>query len=453
MSGGDPGALPMRWLRCPRKSDGFIGGKFLAFKTPLDAKFNPQVPLDCRFSPDMLLKSMKNAGKKVGLWMDLTFTSRFYDSARLKTLEEDLRYVKLQCRGHEETPTLEQTNSFLGICSQFISMNPLSVVGVHCTHGFNRTGFLVVSYLVEKEDWSLDRALDEFSRCRPPGIYKQDYLDELHHRYGDPDDEVPRAPVRPEWCYDDNIVNVAPSSFNGQSHDPSSDKGPGQCSQFMEGVEDVVLLTVQRTVTQIQRRVQELCGWKKSGFPGSQPISMDVENVNNLSTMPYMVSWKADGTRYMMLIDGRDQIFMLDRDNRIFKVPRLRFPKRKDMKGDVRDTLVDGELVIDVVENQKIPRYLVYDIIIFEGNNVGKLPFPDRLRCIEHELINPRNAATVKGFLDRTREPFGVRLKPFYELSCAGTLLGEKFIKSLAHEPDGLIFQPSKQSYLKNVVF
>ena len=26
-------------------------------------------------------------------------------------------------------------------------------VGVHCTHGFNRTGFLIIAYLVEKDDW------------------------------------------------------------------------------------------------------------------------------------------------------------------------------------------------------------------------------------------------------------------------------------------------------------
>ena len=29
----------------------------------------------------------------------------------------------------------------------------LSYTGVHCTHGYNRTGFLIISYLVEIEDW------------------------------------------------------------------------------------------------------------------------------------------------------------------------------------------------------------------------------------------------------------------------------------------------------------
>ena len=29
----------------------------------------------------------------------------------------------------------------------------LSCLGVHCTHGFNRTGFLICAFLVEKMDW------------------------------------------------------------------------------------------------------------------------------------------------------------------------------------------------------------------------------------------------------------------------------------------------------------
>ncbi len=47
---------------------------------------------------------------------------------------------------------------------------------------------------------------------------------------------------------------------------------------------------------------------QRSGFPGAQPVSMDRENLRYLEEMPYKVSWKADGTRYMMLIDGKDQV-------------------------------------------------------------------------------------------------------------------------------------------------
>lgn len=45
-----------------------------------------------------------------------------------------------------------------------------------------------------------------FSESRPPGIYKQDYLNELYERYAD-DESIPKliAPPYPQW--DNNISN------------------------------------------------------------------------------------------------------------------------------------------------------------------------------------------------------------------------------------------------------
>lgn len=43
---------------------------------------------------------------------------------------------------------------------------PLEHIAVHCTHGFNRTGFLIVSYLVEKMDCSIEIALEMFAKAR-----------------------------------------------------------------------------------------------------------------------------------------------------------------------------------------------------------------------------------------------------------------------------------------------
>lgn len=64
--------------------------------------------------------------------------------------------------------------------------------------------------------------------------------------------------------------------------------------------------------------------------------------------------------------------------------------------------------------------------------------------CINF-FLNSRINAIRKGELNREREPFGVRLKDFWDISQSGSLLSEKFTKSLLHKPDGLIFQPSKE--------
>lgn len=40
-----------------------------------------------------------------------------------------------------------------------------------------------------------------------------------------------------------------------------------------------------------------MCGYKRDGFPGSQPVSMERDNLRFLAENKYMVSWKADGIR------------------------------------------------------------------------------------------------------------------------------------------------------------
>ena len=50
------------------------------------------------------------------------------------------------------------------------------IIGIHCTHGFNRTGFIIVRYLVQVNRMKLIDALNLFKEYRPPGIYKEDYI-------------------------------------------------------------------------------------------------------------------------------------------------------------------------------------------------------------------------------------------------------------------------------------
>ncbi|XP_065164847.1 LOW QUALITY PROTEIN: mRNA-capping enzyme [Atheta coriaria] len=458
-----PGPVPNRWLRCPRKSNGVIINKFLAFKAPLSEEFNEQVPQEYRFHPEMLIDICKSKKIKLGLWIDLTNTKRFYKESSVK--EADITYMKMPCRGHGETPSKEQTEDFINVVSTFIEQHPLHSIGVHCTHGFNRTGFLIVSYLVEKEDCSLPIALQMFAKVRPPGIYKKDYLEELYARYDDPED-TPPPPILPDWCYEEDEEKSTDNDSFPSFDMPNSSNNSGVSSssqppknnirnsnakrvQFMEGVPGVYHFTEQPKAHALQRQVQAMCGWKSKGFPGSQPISMDVDNIKLLSQKPYRVSWKADGMRYMMLIDGENDIYFFDRDHNIFFVEGIRFPRRKDLHAHLKNTLIDGEMVIDKVQGESIPRYLAYDIIKFESQDVGKMAFyPIRLHCLENEIIKPRYAAMEQGIINKASEPFSIRHKQFWDLTQAGSLLGQKFAATLSHEPDGLIFQPSKEPYV-----
>ncbi|XP_038052592.1 mRNA-capping enzyme-like [Patiria miniata] len=443
-------AVPDRWLNCPRKGQ-LIAEKFLPFKTPLGPQYNNKIPEENRFNLPMLFSYLDSYKVKMGLFVDLTNTNRFYNKEMAES--KGAKHFKLQCRGHGECPSVEQTQAFIKVCSNFVSKNPTDIIGVHCTHGFNRTGFLICAYLVEQMDWSIDAAVSVFAKGRPPGMYKGDYIQELYKRYGDVDD-TPTAPEQPDWCLGaDDRDESAVSSNSRTSNTPGDSGSRHQRSQvnvnkqFMEGVTGVSIVTDYQTVNRLKHQLQRMTGWRRLDFPGCQPVSLDNKNIAALKHKLYKVSWKADGIRYMMLIDGPDQVYMFDRDNTVFSVKNLAFPKRKE-DGHLTDTLLDGEMVVDRIDGRAIPRYLVYDIVVFEGQPVGSCDFDRRLLCIDKEIIQTRSQHMAQGTIDKTKEPFSLRMKQFWDITKTKNILDGHFSQQeLGHETDGVILQPQQDKY------
>ena len=53
---------------------------------------------------------------------------------------------------------------------------------IHCTHGFNRTGYIIASVmmrLLSPTGMCVERAVRRFAQQRPPGIYKHEYIEDL----------------------------------------------------------------------------------------------------------------------------------------------------------------------------------------------------------------------------------------------------------------------------------
>ena len=92
---------------------------------------------------------------------------RFYDKTLFE--EEGVEHVKIKCAGFGSAPNKEQVNKFVSICKMFWTKNPLKVIGVHCTHGFNRTGYMIISYLVREQSVSVEAAFQLFKASREPG--------------------------------------------------------------------------------------------------------------------------------------------------------------------------------------------------------------------------------------------------------------------------------------------
>lgn len=294
----------------------------------------------------MVISASKSNGYKIGLWVDLTKTSRYYDKEIVEKF--GISYLKLECEGSEGAPTNNQVQTFIGVCKNFILKQPLSVIAIHCTHGFNRTGFLICAYLVEALDWDISAAVTKFSQCRQPGIYKQEYIDELFKRYGDVEDTL-KAPLRPDWCYEDEDVDDDghPSKFQDRPETSNNHQIINKRSKFMEGIPGIEFLSDSKETKRLQKKVQNICDFQLKGFPGSQPVSMSHKNKNLIAEKPYEVSWKADGTRYLMLIEDEKEIYFFDRDNSVFKIMDgfPKFLKKYQLNTHLKDTLLDGEMV------------------------------------------------------------------------------------------------------------
>ncbi|CAG9942045.1 unnamed protein product [Clonostachys rosea f. rosea IK726] len=86
-------------------------------------------------------------------------------------------------------PTAEEVEQFIQLIDTIRSRQPENnegekeLIGVHCHYGFNRTGYFIVCYLVERCDFSVKDAIAEFATNRPHGIRHSHFLDRLYVRY------------------------------------------------------------------------------------------------------------------------------------------------------------------------------------------------------------------------------------------------------------------------------
>ena len=167
-----------------------------------------------------------------------------------------------------------------------------------------------------------------------------------------------------------------------------------------------------------------------------------------ISESSYMVTWKSAGRRYMMLIEDEDKVYMLDQGDNVFTIDHIQFPCDVEYTRHLKNTLVDGELVIDNVDGLDKPRCLINDIIIYNGQNVSAKPFRYRLRLISEWIVNVRNKAIRRGYIKKSMQPFSIRDKEIFGLSEVNKLLRPESAGNLPHGVDGFVFLPENDPYM-----
>lgn len=83
-------------------------------------------------------------------------------------------------------PTLDEVTGFIKLVDSIREARKYdenSVIACHCHYGFNRTGFFICTYLIERLGFSVQEAIEAFKEARPPGIRHPHFINELFERY------------------------------------------------------------------------------------------------------------------------------------------------------------------------------------------------------------------------------------------------------------------------------
>ena len=151
-----------------------IAGIFRAMKTLRE--------VDSAHSPEHFTRDWRG---KIRAVVDISHESPVYDPKGLD--KGGIEYHKFPTVS-KIPPTLEETKDFTKLVDE-LRTKPADtksndgLIGVHCHYGFNRTGYFICSYLIEREGFGVQQAIDEFGIKRPPGIRHEHFLDALFVRY------------------------------------------------------------------------------------------------------------------------------------------------------------------------------------------------------------------------------------------------------------------------------
>ncbi|KAF8570179.1 hypothetical protein P879_06981 [Paragonimus westermani] len=129
----------------------------------------------CRFTFNDLFSQVRSLGQTVSCVIDLTYT-KYYNPNFL--YRKGVRYHKIFVEGHN-VPHQKHVDEFARVVGLERQQSPNGIIVVHCTHGVNRTGYLICRYLIDVMGYDPSVALKEFEIARGHPIERENYIDVL----------------------------------------------------------------------------------------------------------------------------------------------------------------------------------------------------------------------------------------------------------------------------------
>lgn len=157
---------------------------FLPMKTPMSREiienWSLEDPPRHVLTVQELIESQNKVQRRVGMIIDLANHECLYQD---DLPEGGLEYAHVQLVA-KVLPSKDAVDEVECVAKEFWSRHPDQYIAIHCAYGFNRTGFIVCSYLCQAHGMTVDEALASFAEARPPGVKHGKFIDELYARYG-----------------------------------------------------------------------------------------------------------------------------------------------------------------------------------------------------------------------------------------------------------------------------
>ncbi|GMS83514.1 hypothetical protein PENTCL1PPCAC_5689, partial [Pristionchus entomophagus] len=188
--------IPREWANYTKCGEVVPTTPFLPFKAPLSEERFKRHPELEEHTIVSLIKDLSSKGIRLTTVIDLTLPF-FYETEYLEDF--DVRYEKIRINNQE--PRWYQVKKFLEICDEFAEQQfkrkrewdirqqerkergeeeeyyMYEVIGVHCTRGVNRTGYMICRAMIERMNYTAEDAVALFNQAR--GHNMTEFMPEL----------------------------------------------------------------------------------------------------------------------------------------------------------------------------------------------------------------------------------------------------------------------------------
>jgi len=172
--------LPADWCKYDTIGNVIPNTRIFALKTPLSTQLQNKISTNDRFTTIDLFRKLCESGRSIGLLINASNTGRYYDNGDIEGMM--VEYAEVACPGRGFLEHSDIVKSFYKTVEDFLESNQDNdlLIGVHCTNGVNRSGYLICRYLIDRLGWSSHEALEAFEVSRGYPIERGSYVQALH---------------------------------------------------------------------------------------------------------------------------------------------------------------------------------------------------------------------------------------------------------------------------------